>query len=61
VLFDLLHTAKAWEMLHDPEIAGMCSPDEFLDLAKAAGCSEDEAQKAASNHAWAKMQKDVGP
>ena len=51
MLFGALQTAKAWEMLHDPNVGGKLNADQFLELCKEAGYSEEQAQKAATRRA----------
>jgi hypothetical protein len=59
VLFDCLENATAWEMLHDPQVAGVLDAEGMLLLCRAAGMGEDEAQKAASARAWERVRRDL--
>lgn len=46
-----MQQTRAWEDLHDPERYGRLDANGYLELCKAAGFEEAEAQKAAT--AWA--------
>lgn len=61
MLFEALETAKSWEMLNDPKVSGSIDAEGYLELCKAAGMTEDEAQKAASRRAWERMRRDLPP
>ncbi len=58
---DCLETATCWSMLHDPSIAGDLDAEAFLELAVKAGYGEDQAQRAATQRALARMRKDLPP
>jgi hypothetical protein len=59
-LFDLLEKeVYAWEILRDPETGGSLSAEGVLEMYRAAGYSEEIAQKAASERAWQRMQRDM--
>ena len=53
-----LKGAKAWAMLHDPEIVKHLDTAAYMSLYRDAGYSEDEVQKA--GNAWANMRLDSG-
>jgi hypothetical protein len=57
----LLDTAKAWEMLHDPDIVPNLKADPFYELCLRAGYSEDAAQKAATAHANHRLDRNLAP
>jgi hypothetical protein len=61
VLFAALGQARAWERLHDPEVIGAYGmrSDNILSLAKAAGHTEAESQKIASDWAWQRSKHDL--
>jgi hypothetical protein len=60
-LLACLEQAKCWSAVHDPNIGGMMDAEEFLELCKAAGYSEEAAQKAATERANKRMDKDLTP
>lgn len=51
--------ARAWDMLHDPEIGGNMKADDLLKLALEAGFSAEEAQTIARNRAWGRMEREM--
>ena len=57
-MFAGLKIAKAWEMLHDPEIVKHMNTEGYMSLHRDAGYSEDEVQRA--GNAWANMRLDKG-
>lgn len=57
-MFDLLSVAKAWERLHSPDISGM-DTENYLQLCKDAGYSEEVSQKAACNWGLQRLRADL--
>lgn len=53
--------AKAWDMLHDPEVGGQMETDDFLELCVNAGFTQKEAKKAALKRANDRMDRDLKP
>lgn len=60
-MFECLETARAYSMLHDPQVAPNLRAEQFLELAKRAGYSEDAAQKAATAHANRRLDQELPP
>jgi hypothetical protein len=56
-----MEDVRAWELLHDPDVAGRLDAEGYYELCKAAGFPEDEAQRAASERAWQRLRKDLPP
>ena len=50
---------QAWERLHDPEYCGQLTMEKFYDLLIEAGCSEEEAQRAATQRGWDRLSADM--
>jgi hypothetical protein len=50
-----MHKVRAWEMLCDPEHYSHMTMEDVYRLSLAAGYSEDEAQKAASQRGWERL------
>ncbi len=61
LLWDCLHRAQSWRLLHDAQIAGSWNAEQVLELAKNAGYGEEVAQKMASNTAWERMKREQSP
>lgn len=53
-----LRIAKAWEMLHQPEITRNMDTLSYVELCKDAGYSDEAAQRAGTR--WANMRLDRG-
>ena len=53
-----VHTAKAWEMLHDPKVTEKLNTEAYMGLCRAAGYGEDAVQKAGNS--WANKRLDCG-
>ena len=60
-MFAVMQQVKAYERLHDPEVVGAYGmrSDNILALAKAAGHTENEAQKIASDWSWERSKRDL--
>jgi len=58
-MFDLLHVAKAWEMLHNPEITSYLDTDAYFELCQSAGYSKEAAEKAAAAWAFQRLRKNM--
>jgi hypothetical protein len=56
-----LQETMAWEKLNDPKVGGRATAEEILELCKAAGYSEEESQKVASQRALDRMRLDLPP
>lgn len=50
-----MHEIRADELLHDPNYAGHLDTSSFYDLCIAAGYSESEASKAASQRGYERL------
>jgi hypothetical protein len=57
LLFAGLNVAKAWAMLHDPEVTRTLKTDAYMQLCRDAGYHEDAVQKAGT--AWANKRLDA--
>lgn len=56
-MWRLLQTTQAWKDLHDPNIGGMVDAEGMLELCRAAGIPEDEAQRAASQRGYERLKR----
>ncbi len=61
VLWQALHKAQSWRLLHDPQTGGQYNAEQVLELAKDAGYGEEMAQKMASQTAWERMKREQSP
>jgi len=59
LLEDLLGTARAWEMLHDPEVTGGLDTEAYLGLCLAAGYSQTASQKAAKEWGLKRLRRNL--
>lgn len=58
LLFEGLKLARAWAMLHDPEVVKHLNTVAYMSLCRDAGYSEAEVQNA--GNAWANSRLDAG-
>ncbi len=61
VLYESMLEVQAQELLQNPEVGGALNAEGVLELCKAAGMSEDEAQKAASQRALERLRRELPP
>ena len=61
VAFEALNTAKAWDMLHDPEVTRDMRTTDFMDLCRRAGYGEDATQKAGKSWANGRLDQNKEP
>jgi hypothetical protein len=61
VLDMALESARAYEWVNTPSIASSLTADGMLELCRKAGYSEESSQKAATNQANARMDRDMVP
>lgn len=59
VMFDLLTVAKAYEMLHSPEITKNLNAESYLELCQAAGYGEEASKKAACEWGLKRLRNDL--
>jgi hypothetical protein len=52
-----LDIAKAWELMHDPQVAGNLDTEQYMELCKQAGYTEAETQKAGTRWAAARLER----
>jgi len=57
-MFAGLKIAKAWSMLHDPQVVGNLDSKVYMELYRDAGYSEEQVQYAGNS--WANMRIDRG-
>jgi hypothetical protein len=57
VMMDSVSVVRAFRMLHDPDYVGGMNTENYLELCKAAGYSEESSQKAASEWAVKRLRK----
>lgn len=57
----MLQTGRAYDMLHDPNVGGSLKSDDFLSLCRRAGYSEEAAQKAATERANQRLDRNMEP
>lgn len=58
---EALETAIAWNHLHDPKVSAELNAEGILDLAKAAGYSEEAAQKMAAIRGFKRLEHNLPP
>lgn len=58
LMYSGLKLAKAWAMLHDPEVVKHLDTAAYMSLHRDAGYSEDSVQKA--GNMWANRRMDAG-
>ncbi len=59
IAFDLLSTAQAWRMLHDPATVGNLNAEAYLDLCLDAGYGREASEKAAGEWALRRLRQDL--
>lgn len=59
LLWDCLRTAKAWENLHNPEVAANLDMEGMLELCLAAGYSRETSERAAREKGLQRMARNL--
>jgi hypothetical protein len=58
LVFRGLKLARAWDMLHDPQVVKQLNTVNYMNLCRDAGYTEAEVQKA--GNVWANSRMDAG-
>lgn len=58
LMYSGIKLARAWDMLHDPEVVKHLNSGAYMALHRDAGYSEEDAQKA--GNMWANKRLDAG-
>lgn len=56
-----LKVAKAWDMLHDPEVTKHMKSADYMNLCRDAGYAEEEVQRAGNQWANMRLDRDLEP
>jgi len=52
-----MYQVLAWKDLRDPQVGGALDAEGVLEVARQAGFSENEAQKAATRHGFERLKR----